>query len=188
MIEITQTEGWFETFHFPTAAISKEKHRRNLQYLLVKEDAVIATDGRRLHIAHSRHPVEPGFYEVVKRTKSKVIIVKSNSDISYPKYENVIPHHQNIIIDYNRDYYIAESVMCVLGKVNIMLEYAFLQPLAEIDTNWTIYYGNPDQPVRFITPYNSYTKRWLEAVIMPIDNNLAQAQFITKAQHKRSIA
>ena len=190
IVEITNKAGWFDSMAFPAKARAKKTTRYSIERLLVNADSIVATDGKRLHITHSKHPLEIGQYNVVKQTKTKISLLKCEDELNWPKYNDVIPHHQNLIIkcgSYLEHTFIGQ-ILGSLGKHNITLNYNFLKPLFELDDHWHIYYGSPKQPVRFVSEYNRYAKRWFEAVLMPTNAELDNIRHLTKTECKRKTA
>ncbi len=188
-IELNNRVAWFDSFAFAAKARKTKLTRFDTGFdlVLVNPDSIVGTDGQRLHITHSQHPFEVGLYNVIKLTKTKLIALKTNIEQHFPKYEPVIPHHQNLITGFD-DITLIEKVLASLGQHCISINHSYLCPLAELDVHWQLYYGQPEQPVRFISEYNNYSKRWFEAVIMPIAIDWVNIKHITKSLYKRQIA
>jgi len=92
MIKILKNEGEekFKDFYFVTAALDKNTTNKNIKYLIVHDNKIICTDSRRLHILLETD-LEKGFYEVIKRTKSEIILSKNKEDQTVVQYDQVIP-------------------------------------------------------------------------------------------------
>lgn len=75
-------------------AISKDEYRRNLTYLCVKDNLMICTDGKRMHIAPLENiEIVDGLYSVVVNKKNNVILKypDQSSCGTFPNHEMVIP-------------------------------------------------------------------------------------------------
>ena len=188
-IELNSRLAWFESFSFAAKARKAKLTRldEGFDLVLVNPTSIAGTDGKRLHITHSRHPFDAGLYEVIKMTKTKAVIFKTDANKHFPNYETVIPHHQNLISGFANHWFV-EQVLASLGKHNITIQHKFLYPLADLDVKWQVYYGQPEQPVRFISEYSRYTKRWFEAIIMPVTSDWEHIAHTNKSLYKRKIA
>lgn len=95
VIEIHKDYPKIASILFVCKAISKDETRFALNHIKVEEERIIATDGRRLHIADIECDfdfLEPGHYLVEKINKKSVTLLRNNDeDIKYPNWEQVIP-------------------------------------------------------------------------------------------------
>ena len=94
-IELTKTDRRLSALRFVVSAIAKESSRYAIQYVNIEPGLAVATDGRRLHIAHLQHNWEPGLYEVLKSTKTTVILLKSDEEAKFPAWRDIVPIYFN---------------------------------------------------------------------------------------------
>jgi len=85
----------FNKLAWVVTARSKDDLRGNLQKIQVTENYVIATDGKRLHLMETDDlpKMTPGLWDVLKHTKSELIIKLSTDDVTYPNI-NLLPFYK----------------------------------------------------------------------------------------------
>ena len=88
MIKFTKFHPRFDSLHLVARAVAKKDARFWLKYIYVDDESIVATDGHRMHITKNLagDKLEPGFYEILKLTKTMVWIGKTNVDAIYPDY------------------------------------------------------------------------------------------------------
>ncbi len=74
-------------------AIAKDESRYFMNMLVVEEDWIVATDGRRIHfMPREKTGIEPGKYTVEKMIKSKLILEPVvNDDSIFPHWRRILP-------------------------------------------------------------------------------------------------
>ena len=85
-----ENEEKFKDFYFVTAALDKNTTKENIKYLIVHDNKIICTDSKRLHMLLETD-LEKGFYEVIKRTKSEIVLSKNKEDQHVVLYNQIIP-------------------------------------------------------------------------------------------------
>jgi hypothetical protein len=75
------------------AGIKVVKHdkRFHLNHFYVDDYFIIRTDGCRLVATLKPSDMQPGWYELIKKTKSEVMFEKVESDNEFPAWENIFP-------------------------------------------------------------------------------------------------
>ncbi len=168
-IELSANKPPFQLFtqlRFAALAMAKESTRYSLNLLFISKERVVGTDGRRLHIGHfpKGNPFEPGFYDIVKFTKTKITALKvPSAGLIFPKYESTIPKHKTNFRATSMETNTTSLIIACLGKHNILLNYKFIEHLESCSDVWKVFYCQFDQPVRFVSD-----DKKLEAVIMPV--------------------
>ena len=76
----------------PTAAMHKSE---NLEHIYSTGQKIVATDGHRLHIyTPTECPLEAGYYQVIKKTKTEIILNPVELDQEYPDFERITPDRE----------------------------------------------------------------------------------------------
>ena len=97
MITITKDMEEFEGIRFAIKATNKKDATRLvLSRVNFREWGVEATDGHRVHRAQFVHTHELGTYEIIKNTKS-VIVLEPNNDNLYPDTDKVWPKDKELV-------------------------------------------------------------------------------------------
>lgn len=195
-IEINQHQSFLSEMRFVCKAIiSKGADTRwGMRYIRIEADHIVATDGHRLHVLYCEHSFEQGYYEVIKNTKTKLILVKAENEISFPKWQDIVPHHSHSFelmsgVSYMERF--TEKAIGCLAIKGIALRLEYFKPFIEMDKDWKIFYGDPDRPVRFIA-YDK--KRWggkasrLEAIIMPFCAGYEKIEYISKSYRRKHVS
>lgn len=174
-IELSKTNPNFAKIYFVLQAKAKDSSRFAIESVLIEKGDIVATDGRVLYCLNIKHSFEPGLYEVIKCTKSSIILLTNDNAGKFPTWRDIIPEHETYFTvqgGYGLAYFISQVLGC-LGKKNVTVNYEYLKPLADLDMTWDVYFGNPDRPVYFVSDN-------LSAIIMPVISKLAEAEFKTK--------
>ena len=170
-VEITNKNSmreYLDATRFVIRAISKQPSRYAIQYLCAEKGCLVATDGRRLHIAYLPHTWEEGFYEVIKSTKTQVVLLKADTDAKFPAWRDTVPHHSNYTQVCTTEPQAA--VAMVLGGQGICVSSNYLKDaVAELASEpMRVFYGHePGRPVRIIANLARSGKERIEAVLMP---------------------
>ncbi len=94
---LTFTKSTCKEMLFVAKAVDKKHSKSELRYVYVTEEEVVATDGHRLHVYTPEVSVmEPGYYEIIKQTKTTLQLIKVTSDAygklgEYPDFKCMIP-------------------------------------------------------------------------------------------------
>ena len=172
-IEISKTESshLLPAVRFVVSAAAKEETRYAINCVQINKNSLVATNGRRLHIAHMEHNWEPGLYEVVKKTKGKIVLIKSETEATFPQWQDIVPAHCNYFrsayYGYGSDLWVDRNVG-ILARLGIGINSSNLVPLVEYGPRWNIYYGAFDQPLYAVSQGQDDTIKCC-AVIMPVD-------------------
>jgi len=172
-IEISKTESshLLPAARFVVSAAAKEETRYAINCVQVNRISLVAVDGKRLHIARMEHNWEPGLYEVAKKTKGKIVLIKSETKAAFPRWQDIVPAHCNYFRSaydyYDNGLWISRTVG-VLARLGIGVNSNYLTPLVEYGPYWDIYYGAFDQPL-YAVNQDQYNKTKCCAVIMPVD-------------------
>jgi hypothetical protein len=115
-IELLKNARFLEQFDYVLKARAKEAARYTINFLLVEQDRIVATDGRRLHyadIAGIGAIYAPGQYEVLKHNRTNIVLLKVDDDKAgnFPKYEMLIPDYDQWLE--SEEY---PSIVAALGK------------------------------------------------------------------------
>ena len=152
-------------YRFICAAMATENTRYAINKLCVQKDCIVATDGRRLHVAHFDHNLEEGFYEVVKNNKSTLLMFQVEPDGNFPKWQEVVPKSNSYFNAYTNRYFI-EYVLGGLAKKDVGINRNFLSPfLYEEYIEWKVSFSAKDRPVKFESKID---KIKIMAVLMPL--------------------
>ena len=78
-------------------AVSQDETRYFMNVLLVEEDWIVATNGRRLHFVSTLgFNIPPGKYTVEKLNQSKIILEEETRDIGiFPNWKRIVPRSFN---------------------------------------------------------------------------------------------
>ena len=161
-------------FRFCIIALSPGGHHsqnKSIEHLHIKNGKITATDGRRLH-QHTLQSVEisDGLYGVVKNTKTKVQIYKTELEIeNYPDFERVWPNDEpeftkeTMIIE--RNHAMASRSFCALiqqSKDPLTLNFSYFIDLGIDEFRYfnVSVYGN-NKPITFANVTQ-------QALIMPM--------------------
>lgn len=180
MLKIEKFSSDFEKIKFVVLARGNDKllyGRPYSEVLHVEKDGekllILATDGRRMHVAILKNEIPEGNY-IVTTSNAKMIILEEKDGIVYPEWKRVFPYYsekwaeyEKFIDDFDmpgkkdmveRSLKLREFFMAYTGCVNI--EYLF-----DIEGNTFDVYRNIAKPldrgVCFINPI-------MQAIIMPL--------------------
>lgn len=149
----------FNDFKFVLNAVAIEGSRYALNHLMVEQNRIVATDGRRLHFVELEHDYELGQYEVIKNSGTEIFLMKVDDDEvgRFPKYDEILPPKDN--------YFEAGDLMTILKglfKKDICINLQFINDVIFDDELFTIYYTEKDRPIRI--EHKDRT-----AILMPIN-------------------
>lgn len=96
MIKITKKEhAQFKDIYQVIQARSTDTIKPVFYHVYVDEGGtLIATDSRRMH--YTETDLDPGFYEVVKCTKSEIILVPAGDIGQFPNWKQVAPDEKKL--------------------------------------------------------------------------------------------
>lgn len=89
----------FEKLSFVVLAICKDKaQNEGMHHVYADDDYIVCTDGARLHAVNNEGLLEPGFYRLIKSTKTALDIVKVDDDnLLFPQYKRIIPDNPSFL-------------------------------------------------------------------------------------------
>ena len=169
IIEFEKEDPATPDIYWVSAALTKEKQDRrpHVKFVFVRDGVFTASDGLRLHVYHSVLNCKDGFYSVIKRIKTNVILkFEGNEDIGkYPEYESRLISTEG----YNEPFLaLAETGNCSVPYAQIVramksgtLNYIFLADLFVTGDHFDIFIKDAESPIIF--KHGSKT-----AVIMPM--------------------
>jgi hypothetical protein len=71
-------------------AASKDMTRKNIcNRIFIDDGLAVATDGSRMHLVYLGEEFASGLYEIVSKTKNKVILVKDETGVNFPDYMRI---------------------------------------------------------------------------------------------------
>jgi hypothetical protein len=100
MIRIGKRESGFDKVRWVLLARSIDLSRPVFTYLFSDAENIVATDGKRIHLAKKvteknnffGEPIPEGYYEVVKNTTQEIVLaLVENPESSFPDYKVVMP-------------------------------------------------------------------------------------------------
>ena len=151
---------------------TSEGKGKAIHYLHCENGDLVATDGCRMMILHGTG-LDDGNYRALI-TKDAILIEQiEETDIHYPRYQQVIQKNQDIIASGNiYDYTDIVSLALILNKCINPRQFKVLFPLKE---NWKLYHNGLNAPVTLVTIGITF-------IVMPLkeptsfkpDNNLKQ--------------
>jgi len=129
---------------FLLAPLKKNKHEQ-LNYVLIEEDKLYATDGHRLHIVNLdslTEALEAGLYRVISQDK-KVVVLESvdRLSVNYPDVKRVIPTElpeEKTICAINEEEFVASCMV----PTGIAFNFNYLKDLATLTGEWKIKYDS----------------------------------------------
>ena len=191
-VEIDRYNPLLEAVRFVSKARAKDSSRYAIQYVKIEEDMLLATDGHRLHIAHVKHPWEPGFYEVLKNNQTKMLLLRVDTDLKFPTWQDVIPRHNTYMefLTYGGwGSAHVEHYAAALGKHNIVIHHDYLVDALGTRQDWRLFYGSEvGRPIRLVaTIEEPNSVCWLEATIMPINPRELNETSKTERRHARKL-
>jgi len=167
-INISKRDEDFKKILFVIKAIDDKSNQEFRNYIKITNDVIVSTDGKRIHIAETTLRIEDGFYKVIKKTGSEIILSKIIEDVWCPdidplfdksnKENSMFPIENNMPVDQSVSYMFAK----ILRESDSILNITYLTDLFLIKPNYfDIYFKDKDTPVIF----ESYK---IKAVIMPL--------------------
>ena len=161
----------YAALKFVISARATESTRYAINGVHVEPTCIVATDGRRLHIAYIKNDYEAGQYSVIKNDR-EIVLAKDESASPFPKFQDIIPDHENYFQSLCLEH-TTERVIGFLGEQGISVCLKYLGIL-NLDLDWEVSYGKPEEPVRFMTePANEIR---YEAIIMPVALNIKEIE------------
>ena len=89
LINLAHKDPDFYGFKWVLKAITREMSSFKLDVLKIEEDLIVATDGHRLHIYRTQGLFSAGIYQVLIKTRTKIILEKV-FDVNYPEWHQVL--------------------------------------------------------------------------------------------------
>ncbi len=148
-LELTKGQtGFDEVSWVARGLITTKSDLRNHVIRVFKDgDLFIATNGSRMHVYDHNHlfdELEDGYYQVIKNTKTKVILLfdKAKDEASYPDYKDLI----KLRLDFPEDSFSVESYDKGSGG---NIAYADIIRNMSLDANDHIKKSNPTNYINF---------------------------------------
>lgn len=107
----------FTDLHFVARAIDLKNKLLPLTQLYVDENNIVGTDGKRLHMIDNPG-IEQGMYQIIKRAKTELQIIKVEEDISkYPNFRRLFKEsYSTIYFEYDDTYVRYAQVIRTMTK------------------------------------------------------------------------
>lgn len=101
IIELKKGTESLDAFKWVAKAKGKDQIRKVLTILCVEKipdteeykRLVVATDGRRLHVAKFDGDCEPGNYRIIHANQSYMFLCADTDGMTYPKWQGVVPKY-----------------------------------------------------------------------------------------------
>ena len=87
-ITVLKTNRLYSVLKWVSLACSKDPYRPQMAGVMVEEDALIATDGYRIHRAYAEPGWSPGYYSI---TTGKEVTVLTPNELTFPDWKAVVP-------------------------------------------------------------------------------------------------
>jgi len=156
IIEFEKKDPVTSDIYWVSAALTKDKHDRrpHVKFIYVKNGVFTATDGNRLHVYQDSLSCKDGFYSVIKRNKTNVILkFEGAGDVGmYPETESLLSTK-----DYNEPFLaFPEAGNCSGPYAHIAramesgaLNYNFLADLFLTGDHFDVFIKDAESPVIF---------------------------------------
>ena len=164
MVMATKDDPNFQDLRWVGLAIGSDNFRPVLMHLNVTNNAMVCTDGSRLHIIRSKPSIETGFYIFRKFNKSEMWLEKCDEEIKYPDYERILGKP-----DSKKAISISNDVESVFAKITRLmkegsLNHQYLDDILSIDVTFKINFKSDKEPIRFFGIEHNIK---YEAIMMP---------------------
>jgi hypothetical protein len=174
----------YQRIYFVSRATDKDEVTRPFCTIIHVEPSesygcrIIATEGKRLHLAELEYELPPGDYEF--RTDSQEAVLKGpiGYEIQYPNYQGIIFKNQKYL--YNLDFgntglgknasknlEMTRHIGRLVRRSNILINLRYLDDLVKLE--WSVYV-DADKESRAVI-FKTKTPKELFAVLMPFDDN-----------------
>ena len=158
MIKLNKSDEDFNKVLFVTSTELKKDNRDHIKYIKVENDVFVSTDGSRLHECITTLSAENGYYEIIKKTKSKIILdkVKNLDEVYFPDYKdlfntNIEPVQftidNNKSVEYNASKLFADIVRLMGASA---INFKFIMNILEIKNGLNyidIFVDGPDKAI-----------------------------------------
>jgi hypothetical protein len=146
----------FNGIDFVCKALSTDKTKIILNYIHVTEQYIYGSDGCRMHWINNSHNLKPGLYDIIKKTKTEIILSKSDTTAKYPNVEYLInqTNHFTETKYNNNNSLISLFTYYIFNKLGICADISFLTDIYNHTNNndITINYD----PDKINNPLNTY--------------------------------
>ena len=89
LITLVHQDLDFHGFKWVLKAITRKMSSFKLDVIKIENDLIVATDGHRLHIYRTQGLFSAGTYQVLVKTRTKIILEKV-FDVNYPEWRQVL--------------------------------------------------------------------------------------------------
>jgi len=107
--------------------LSKKEIRFAIQYIEVRKDSLVATDGKKLLVIYCEHNLNIGLYYL----SSEFLLLKTESDKKFPKWEDIIKKDlKQIKIGYFYDQSILLSnLIYKINNAGVLINFDLYEPV-----------------------------------------------------------
>jgi len=173
MIKFDRSQEDFYRILFVVSALDPKDYRDHVTYLKCENNVIVGTDSKRLHETRLLYTELPdGYYEIVKKTKTTLIIdkVKELDEAQYPNYSDMLNGKgsgEKIEYKHNDDYKTIELASLLSADIaramgQTALNFRYVEDIVKSHENYfDVYVKDSDSPVVF----KSFAVR---ACIMPL--------------------
>jgi DNA polymerase III sliding clamp (beta) subunit (PCNA family) len=171
----------FNLFKFISRGISKEKSARDFEKVIHVEiyknkKYIVVTDGRRIYLAETNHPIEEGNYHVEKNVAKYIKLVPCDLLRPYPKWSRYMEYpiekvgkidlySTSLTRNVNANQKASVEFEYLVRTTNKLVNIRFVDDLPKLD--WD-FYKCKNNKLKHITLKATHVDRDLRAIIMPI--------------------
>jgi hypothetical protein len=169
-IMVSKNAPAWKAFRFISGAKSKDETRFFMTGIHVERTGdktlLVATDGRRLHIATvDTTQIEPGDYQVKENTRDFMILYPMDGEIQYPNWKRIVKTLETQkrlkidLVDAKNKAGFSRSLFQFFQATGAAVNIEYLEPLA--GREWDVYFNEKEKAHTFIAEN-------LMAIIMPM--------------------
>lgn len=155
VLQAKTTGGFFSALNWVFKAAWKEDNRtRHFFYriLRVEEEAIMSTDGRRLHLYRCRQNlIPPGDWTVLQLTR-EIAVLSRYGDLQSPDWKNTFPKepatrslHLNLWIPQKKNLSVPYTKLLRAMPADLSVDLAFLEDLRGFDWEVRFYEGDHER-------------------------------------------
>jgi len=165
MVMVTKEDSNFQNLRWVGLARGLDEFRPVLTHLNVTDNAMVCTNGHRLHIVRGKPGIEIGFYIFKKFGKTEIWLEKSDEKIMYPDYERALGKP-----DIKKAISVSSNVESAFADITRLmkkgsLDHHYLDDILSADVTFKINFKGDEEPIHFFSGKDTINK--YEAVLMP---------------------
>ena len=171
-ILVSKNAPCWDKFRFISGAKSKDQSRVFMTGIKIervgKKTVIIATDGRRVHIATmDTLNIEPGYYEVKEKTRDFMILYPGAPDANFPNWRKIVEgletqKHFKINLGNKTKAGFSQALFSLFTATSAVINFEYLEPLGAVfNPEWDVYFNDSVKAHTFIN-------KDLMAIIMPL--------------------